>query len=98
MDVGNLDGPNSGFYSRAFFTKESKPFDLEGPVLEDVCRLNRFVLNGVDVNLKLYRQSPSFCLLALIRIPIIKSYSMTSFSERVEYRCRPASSWGITKL
>lgn len=29
-------------------------FDLEGFILEDVCCLNCFVLNGVDVNLNLY--------------------------------------------
>ncbi|XP_078318974.1 uncharacterized protein LOC144620864 [Crassostrea virginica] len=38
--------------------------NLEGPLLEDVCRLDRFVLNGVDVNIKLYRQNPSFCLMS----------------------------------
>lgn len=43
--------------------KKSIPFDLEGPIIEDVCRLDRFVLDGVDVNIKLYRQNPSFCLM-----------------------------------
>jgi hypothetical protein len=44
--------------------KQGKPFDLEGPILEDVCRLNRFMLIGLDVNIKLYRQNPSFCPMA----------------------------------
>ena len=91
MDVGNPDGPNSGFYSRAFFTKESKPFDLEGPVLEDVCRLNRFVLNGVDVNLKLYRQSPSFCLLAAEKNP---NYKIV-FEDVIFRACRVQVSPGV---
>ena len=50
--------------SRAFFSKESSPFDLEGPLLEDVCRLDRFVLNGVDVNIKMYSLNPLFCLMS----------------------------------
>lgn len=41
----------SGLFSRNVFCKESLPFDLEGPILEDVCRLSRFVLNGVDVTI-----------------------------------------------
>lgn len=64
MDVNDPGGANTGLYSRAFFSKESSPFDLEGPLLEDVCRLDRFLLNGVDVNIKLYRQNPSFCLMS----------------------------------
>lgn len=41
MDVMDPSGANSGLYSRTVFCKESLSFNLKGPILEDVCRLDR---------------------------------------------------------
>lgn len=54
MDVVDFVGVNGGFYLRLVYCKESILFDLEGFILEDVCCLDWFVLNGVDVNIKFY--------------------------------------------
>lgn len=35
---------------------------MQGPIYNDLCSLNRYILNGVDVKLKLYRSSVPFCL------------------------------------
>ena len=64
MDVTDPNGENTGLFSRTVYSKNSSAFDLEGAILEDVCRIDRFVLNGVDVNIKLYRQNPAFCLMS----------------------------------
>lgn len=38
--------------------------DLQGPLFHDFFQLPRYMLNQVDVKLKLYRSSPAFCLLS----------------------------------
>lgn len=91
MDVADPAGANGGFYSRSVYCKESIPFDLEGPILEDVCRLDRFVLNGVDVNIKLYRQNPSFCLMSAEEDP---NYKIV-FDDVIFRVCRIQVSPGI---
>lgn len=78
-------------YNPAVFVEQNTPFDLEGPILEDVCRLNRFVLNGVDVNLNLYGQNLSFCLMSEETNPNYKIVLTMSFSEHAGYRCPPES-------
>lgn len=58
MDDANASGgTNGGLAKRYVFTKQSKVFDLEGPLYEDIFRLVKYILNGVDINLKLYRSS-----------------------------------------
>ncbi|XP_033729190.1 uncharacterized protein F54H12.2-like [Pecten maximus] len=64
MDVGDPAGSNSGLYERNQFTKDSVSVDMMGPLCEDVCRLSRYILNGVDVDLKLYRNRIPFTLMS----------------------------------
>ena len=52
-DVDDSDpaaGTNGGLAQRYDFTKESRIFDLEGPLYEDIFRLDKYLLNGVDVH------------------------------------------------
>lgn len=91
MDTANPNGANSGLFSRNVFCKESLPFDLKGPILEDVCRLSRFVLNGVDINIKLYRQNASFCLMSAESDPQYKIV----FDDVIFSVCRVQVSPGI---
>lgn len=91
MDTAIPNGANSGLFSRNVFCKESLPFDLEGPILEDVCRLSRFVLNGVDINIKLYRQNASFCLMSAESDPQYKIV----FDDVIFRVCRVQVSPGI---
>lgn len=54
---------NKGLYERAKLFAESKTCDMEGPLLSDLCSLDRFILNQVPINIKLYRSRPEFCLI-----------------------------------
>ncbi len=57
-------GGNSGLASRAAYTSMSKIVDMCGPVYHPLFNLDRYLLNQVDVKLKLYRTSPGFCLMS----------------------------------
>ncbi|XP_033728219.1 uncharacterized protein F54H12.2-like [Pecten maximus] len=64
MDETDPDGANSGLFSRNEFTKDSLSVDLIGPLAEDLCRLDRYILNGVNVEIKLYRNRNAFVLMS----------------------------------
>ena len=36
---------------------------MEGPLLHDLFNLDRYILNSVAINVKMYRSSPEFCLM-----------------------------------
>ncbi|MCG8049062.1 MAG: hypothetical protein JAY66_25835, partial [Candidatus Thiodiazotropha taylori] len=55
-------GANMGLFSRAKHTASSKLIDLQGPIFHDLFTMSRYLINQVDVKLKLYRSSPAFCL------------------------------------
>ena len=57
-------GSNSGLYERANYIKQSKVLDLQGPVFHQFFQIPRYIINQMDVRLKLYRSSPAFCLLS----------------------------------
>ena len=60
-DVKN--GANSSLYNRSIYFAESQICDMEGPLLHDLFNLDRFMLNSVAMNIKLYRSRPEFCLM-----------------------------------
>ncbi|XP_061188729.1 uncharacterized protein F54H12.2-like [Saccostrea echinata] len=73
MDDGNAyGGTNGGLAKRYTFTKESKVFDLEGPLYEDIFRLDKYILNGVDVNLKLFRSRAPLLVMSAESTPAYK--------------------------
>lgn len=51
-------------FERYSLTKESKLFDMVGPVLNDCFQLDRYMINGVHLRLVLFRNSPDFCLMS----------------------------------
>ena len=57
-------GNNPGLYARAKLIENSKVLGLQGPVCNELFSMNRFLLNSIDVKLKLYRTPNSFCLLS----------------------------------
>ncbi len=57
-------GTNQGLSFRGDFIETSKVLTMEGPLYEDVFGMNRHLVNGVDLTLKLYRSSPQFCLMS----------------------------------
>lgn len=58
----SAEGANNGLFLRAKYISESKTLDLQGPIYHSLFTINRYLLNQVDVKLKLYRSSPAFCL------------------------------------
>ena len=47
---------------RAVNISLSKLFDLQGGIIHDLFQIKRYLLNQVDVKVKLYRATPAFCL------------------------------------
>ena len=51
---------NNGLFERAKWIATSKSLNLQGPIFHDLFSLERYLLNQVDVKVKLYR-SPDTC-------------------------------------
>jgi hypothetical protein len=69
MDDDDVNDPsplstNAGLGERYEWTKESKEFDMLTFLGEDIFNVDRYMLNGVDLQLKLYRNSPQFCIIS----------------------------------
>jgi hypothetical protein len=55
---------NVGLQKRYAVTKESNVFDMEGPLAEDIFDIDKYLLNGVNITLKMYRNKPGFYLIS----------------------------------
>ena len=55
---------NKGFKSRASLTAQSKTVDMLGRLHLDLCHQNRYLLNGVDLKLRLNRSKNKFNLMS----------------------------------
>lgn len=64
MDDCNTAGSNDGLVERAGYIAVSKFLDLQGGLYHDLFQMKRYLLNQVDVKVKLYRTTPAFCLLS----------------------------------
>ena len=65
-------GANNGLFLRHQFIDGSKILDLQGPIHHSLFTTKRYLLNQVDVKLKLYRSSSAFCLSAGDTAPAYK--------------------------
>ncbi|XP_067667622.1 uncharacterized protein F54H12.2-like [Haliotis asinina] len=66
-DIESTDtetGSNTGLMARGQFIKLSQEMTMSGNLFEDVFEMNRYMINGVPMTLKLYRSSPTFCLMS----------------------------------
>ncbi|CAC5387024.1 unnamed protein product [Mytilus coruscus] len=63
---GHMDffDTNTGLYERKKLIGNSKSLDMEGMLFHDLFEMDRYLLNMVDVKLKLFRSKPSFCLVS----------------------------------
>jgi hypothetical protein len=64
---GDMEGfhlTNEGLYWRYQLFKGSKSVDFEGPLLEDVLQLNRYLLNNMKVQIKLYPSQKQFFIMS----------------------------------
>ncbi|XP_069108949.1 uncharacterized protein F54H12.2-like [Argopecten irradians] len=65
-------GTNNGLRMRYLFTEKSKIFDMEGPLYEDIFRIDKYLINGVDLHLKLFRNRAPFVLMSAETTPSYK--------------------------
>ena len=66
-DMNNTDpytGGNVGLMSRGDHVEQSKSVTMYGPIFEDVMGCDKFLINGVDINIKLHPSSPKFNLMS----------------------------------
>ena len=65
-DTTNMESltANPGFTKRQAFSAESKTVDMCGKLHIDLCNQDKYLPNGVDMDLKLVRSSNDFCLLS----------------------------------
>ena len=62
LDAVTKDGNNAVFQKEAIY-KTSKVVDLEGPLREDIFHMNRYLLNNIEITLKLYPSHPEFFIM-----------------------------------
>ena len=62
--VDYTEGVNKGLTARYAYTRRGREFELQGPLYVDVCQMNRYILNGVSINIKLHPSSDNFRLMA----------------------------------
>lgn len=55
---------STGLRNKYSFTEKSKIFDMEGPLYEDVFRMNKYLVNGVYIRLKVCMNKASFVLMS----------------------------------
>ena len=58
------EGSNLGLLLRSQFTENGQYVDLEGPLYIDVCQQDRFLINGVQIDVKLIPSSDAFVLMS----------------------------------
>ncbi|KAK3107674.1 hypothetical protein FSP39_019640 [Pinctada imbricata] len=73
-DADPAGGTNLSLRSRYVYTKESKEFDMEGPLYVDCFNLDKYMINGVDLQLRLFRTRGEFLLVSGESSP---SYKLT---------------------
>lgn len=77
-DEGNLNdanaynGGNAGLVMRYAYTQQSKVFELEGNLMEDIFDTDKYLINGVDVYIKLFRSSAPFVIISANSTPAYK--------------------------
>ena len=54
---------NGGLFRRSPWFRDNKSMQFAGPLLADICNQNRLILNGVDINIRLYPTKDSFRLM-----------------------------------
>lgn len=83
-------GANSGLYSRQTYIDGSKILDLQGPIYNSLFTTKRYLLNQVDVKLKLYRSSSAFCLSSGEATPDYKVEILDVYLLAKKIRVNPA--------
>ena len=59
-EVTDPTGANNGLFLRAKYIALSRYLDLQGPIFHDLFSMSSYLINQVDVKLKLYRSNSAF--------------------------------------
>ncbi|XP_061170290.1 uncharacterized protein F54H12.2-like [Saccostrea echinata] len=71
-DANAYNGGNAGLVLRYGYTRESKVFELEGNLMEDILDIDKYLINGVDIYIKLFRSSAPFVMISAESTPAYK--------------------------
>ena len=69
---------NSGIFLRFVTWGKNQTADLEGPLMVDICQQDRFILNGVEINIKLWPARDTFTLMTAREMPHTNCSSVRS--------------------
>ena len=64
MDDANVFGPNHGLTERSLYTQESRVVDMTAPLMLDVFSINKYILNNVEIKVKLWPSNSAFHLMS----------------------------------
>lgn len=87
-------GANSGLFERQIFMSQSKSVDVEGCLFTDIFQIERYILNQVNIGVKLYRNSPSFCLMSGEDNPSYSIHIEDIFLRVCKVKINPAIIYG----
>lgn len=71
-DANAYNGSNTGLVLRYGYTQESHVFKLEGNLMEDIFDIDKYLINGVDIYIKLFRSSAPFLVMSAQDSPSYK--------------------------
>jgi hypothetical protein len=97
-DVSDPSGANTGLFIRAIWIASSNTLDLQGPLFHDLFSMDRFLLNQVDVKIKLYRTPANFSLLAENNSTEFKIDIQDIYFLAKKIRVNPAVIYGHSKI
>ena len=63
-DSDVLGGMNDGLRARNMFIKESRTFEMIGPLYTDISNLSRYLLNNMDFKIVLWTSNPNYHLIS----------------------------------
>ncbi|KAG8239560.1 hypothetical protein J437_LFUL019252 [Ladona fulva] len=81
--MDNLDHHNAGLAKRRNFTKLSRPIDMIGCIHSDIFNQDKFLLNGVELRIKMIRSRDTFCLMSETPYAKVKILDATLLVRRV---------------
>ncbi|XP_071099074.1 uncharacterized protein F54H12.2-like [Haliotis cracherodii] len=91
LESSNVTGSiNGGMSSRASYIADSKVLTMSGPIYEDIFDVNRYLLNEVDLTLKMYRSDPKFCLMSNVTEHEFKVQILDAYLQVCKVKVNPA--------
>ena len=94
----SASGNNTGLYERSLYIAQSKVIDLQGPVFHDFFQLPRYMINGMDVKLKLHPSSPAFSLLSAETSPNYKIDILDIYLLARKIKVSPSVIYGHSEI